>query len=86
MKSASAFSNIVDYNSGTAGQLSKGPVGVSVRSRYSHDTPLAGSAIYCQKAETLGGTSRPKCLLILRLIGATIDSSVARKGVNYRFL
>lgn len=29
----------------------------------------------CQEADTLKGTSRPKCLLILRLIGATIDST-----------
>lgn len=29
----------------------------------------------CQKADTFKGTSRPKCLLILRLIGTTINST-----------
>lgn len=61
-------------------KLLKERVGVSVRSCYPNDTPLTGSAICCcQKADTFKRTSQPKCLLILRLIGATIDSAEVGK-------
>ena len=40
-----------------------------------HSSHRFYNMLCCQKADTFKGTSRPKCLLILRLIGATIDST-----------